>query len=69
MGPSLVSDSWTQLRYYAHYMRARLKEENAVNLVHALVGLHDNYNLDGFDAKRQAALNALIACCPHKAAS
>ena len=44
------------------------KEENAVNLVHALVGLHDNYDLDGFDAKRQAALNALVACCPQKAA-
>ncbi|KAI9456255.1 telomere length regulation protein-domain-containing protein [Lactarius psammicola] len=43
-------------------------EENAVNLVHALVGLHDNYDLDGFDAKRQAALNALVACCPQKAA-
>ncbi|KAH9038997.1 telomere length regulation protein-domain-containing protein [Lactarius pseudohatsudake] len=43
-------------------------EENAVNLVHALVGLHNNYDLDGFDAKRQAALNALVACCPQKAA-
>ena len=44
------------------------KEENAVNLVYALVGLHDNYELDGFDVKRQAALNALVACCPRKAA-
>ncbi|KAH9174221.1 telomere length regulation protein-domain-containing protein [Lactarius sanguifluus] len=43
-------------------------EENAVNLVHALVGLHNNYDLDGFNAKRQAALNALVACCPQKAA-
>ncbi|KAI9510400.1 telomere length regulation protein-domain-containing protein [Russula earlei] len=43
-------------------------EENAVNLVYGLVGLHDNYELDGFDIKRQAALNALVACCPRKAA-
>ncbi|KAI0637229.1 telomeric DNA binding protein [Trametes polyzona] len=43
-------------------------EENAVNLVHGLVGLQDNYELDGFDQKRQAALNALVACCPRKAA-
>ncbi|KAH9056651.1 telomere length regulation protein-domain-containing protein [Lactarius vividus] len=43
-------------------------EENAVNLVYALIGLHNNYDLDGFDAKRQAALNALVACCPQKAA-
>ncbi|KAH9001642.1 hypothetical protein EDB92DRAFT_1827974 [Lactarius akahatsu] len=32
------------------------------------VGLHNNYDLDGFDVKRQAALNALVACCPQKAA-
>ena len=44
------------------------KEENLVNLVYGLVGLHDNYELDGFDIKRQAALNALVACCPRKAA-
>ncbi|KAI0362718.1 hypothetical protein OH77DRAFT_1442575 [Trametes cingulata] len=43
-------------------------EENAVNLVHGLVGLQDNYELEGFDQKRQAALNALVACCPRKAA-
>ena len=52
------------LRYCAHCT----EEENAVNLVHALVSLHDNYDLDGFDAKRQAALNALVACCPQNAA-
>ncbi|KAH9977269.1 telomere length regulation protein-domain-containing protein [Lactifluus volemus] len=43
-------------------------EENAVNLVYALVGLNNNYELDGFDVKRQAALNALVACSPRKAA-
>ncbi|KAI0336269.1 telomeric DNA binding protein [Cubamyces sp. BRFM 1775] len=43
-------------------------EENAVNLVHGLIGLQDNYDLEGFDQKRQAALNALVACCPRKAA-
>jgi len=46
----------------------RSKEENAVNLVYGLIGLHDNYELDGFDLKRQAALNALVACSPRKAA-
>lgn len=43
-------------------------EENAVNLAHGLMGLQDNYDLEGFDQKRQAALNALVACCPRKAA-
>lgn len=32
------------------------------------MGLQDNYDLEGFDQKRQAALNALVACCPRKAA-
>jgi telomere length regulation protein len=64
-----LGESLTEgLRHCAHYMHARPKEENAVNLVHALVGLHDNYDLDGFDVKRQAALNALVACYPQKAA-
>ena len=52
-----------------HDAHLRPKEENAVNLVYALVGLHNNYDLDGFDIKRQAALNALVACCPRKAAA
>ncbi|EJF62435.1 hypothetical protein DICSQDRAFT_154331 [Dichomitus squalens LYAD-421 SS1] len=43
-------------------------EENAVNLVYGFIGLQDNYDLGGFDHKRQAALNALVACCPRKAA-
>ncbi|TFK90973.1 telomeric DNA binding protein [Polyporus arcularius HHB13444] len=43
-------------------------EENTVNLVHAFIGLQDNYDLVGFDQKRQAALNALVVCCPRKAA-
>ncbi|KAI0262956.1 telomere length regulation protein-domain-containing protein [Gloeopeniophorella convolvens] len=43
-------------------------EENAVNLVYGLVGLNNNFELDGFDVKRQAVLNALVACCPWKAA-
>ncbi|GLB35344.1 putative telomere length regulation protein [Lyophyllum shimeji] len=43
-------------------------EENAVNLVYALIGLQDKYELEGFELKRQAALNALIACAPRKAA-
>jgi telomere length regulation protein len=32
------------------------------------MALQDNYDLEGFDEKRQNALNALIACCPRKAA-
>ncbi|KAL5494565.1 TEL2 [Sanghuangporus weigelae] len=43
-------------------------EENAVNLVYVFVGLQNNYELDGFDEKRQAAIHALVACCPRKAA-
>ncbi|CAL1704061.1 unnamed protein product [Somion occarium] len=43
-------------------------EENAVNLVYGLIGLQDSYELEGFSQKRQAALNALVACCPRKAA-
>lgn len=65
-----------RIRYRAWYVffLARVKcadwgaEENAVNLVYGFVGLQDNYDLDGFDQKRQAALNALVACCPRKAA-
>ncbi|KAG5639626.1 hypothetical protein H0H81_010828 [Sphagnurus paluster] len=43
-------------------------DENAVNLVYGLLGLQDNYELDGFDNKRESALNALVACAPRKAA-
>ncbi|PIL23768.1 hypothetical protein GSI_13518 [Ganoderma sinense ZZ0214-1] len=43
-------------------------EENAINLVYGFIGLQDNYDLDDFSQKRQAALNALVACCPRKAA-
>ncbi|CAK5279612.1 unnamed protein product, partial [Mycena citricolor] len=44
-------------------------EENAVNLVYGLVGLQDNYELEGFSEKRQGALNALVACIPRVAAT
>ncbi|EMD38650.1 hypothetical protein CERSUDRAFT_153646 [Gelatoporia subvermispora B] len=43
-------------------------EENAVNLAYGLIGLRDNYETEGFDEKRQAAVTALVACCPRKAA-
>ncbi|TDL16198.1 hypothetical protein BD410DRAFT_645182 [Rickenella mellea] len=42
-------------------------EENAVNLVYGLLALNNNFELDDFDAKRQGALNALVACCPQRA--
>ena len=56
------------LSYRAAADRCLIAEENAVNLVHGLVGLHNTYELEGFDEKRQSALNALVACCPRKAA-
>lgn len=43
-------------------------DENAVNLVYGLLGLQDNFDLDGFEVKRQNAMNALIAGSPRKAA-
>ncbi|KAF9036760.1 telomere length regulation protein-domain-containing protein [Panaeolus papilionaceus] len=43
-------------------------EENAANLVYALLALNNNYELEGFVEKRQGALNALVACAPRKAA-
>lgn len=43
-------------------------EENASLLASTLLGLQDKYNLPQFDIKRQAALNALVASCPHLAA-
>ncbi|KAL5519659.1 TEL2 [Sanghuangporus vaninii] len=43
-------------------------EENAVNLVYVFVGLQNNYEMEDFDEKRQAAVHALVACCPRKAA-
>ncbi|KIK59730.1 hypothetical protein GYMLUDRAFT_44166 [Collybiopsis luxurians FD-317 M1] len=43
-------------------------EENAINLVYGLVGLQNNYDLDKLQELRQNALNALVACCPKKAA-
>ncbi|KAJ7489899.1 telomere length regulation protein-domain-containing protein, partial [Mycena galericulata] len=43
-------------------------DENAVNLVYGLVGLQNNYELEGFSAKRQGALNALVSSAPRTAA-
>lgn len=39
-----------------------------MNLVYALVGLQNNFELDGFDEKRQGAVTALVVCSPKKAA-
>jgi len=44
-----------------------LKDENAVNLVYAFLGLQDNFDLEGFSEKRQGAMNALVSCAPRKA--
>ena len=43
-------------------------DENAVNLVYALLSLQDNFDLEGFSEKRQRALNALVSCTPRRAA-
>ncbi|KAF8163004.1 telomeric DNA binding protein [Crassisporium funariophilum] len=42
-------------------------DENAVNLVYALMGLQDNFELPEFSEKRQGALNALVSGSPRKA--
>lgn len=39
-----------------------------MELTIALAGLKDAYELEGFEEKRQGALNALVECCPRKAA-
>lgn len=39
-------------------------EENAANLVYGFSSLNDNFELDGFENKRQRAINALVVCCP-----
>ncbi|KAG1754283.1 telomere length regulation protein-domain-containing protein [Suillus lakei] len=44
-------------------------EENAANLVYGFTSLNDNYELDGFENKRQRAVNALVACCPRVSAT
>jgi telomere length regulation protein len=49
-------------------LHGSFSEENAVNLVYGFVGLQDNFELDGFDVKRQGILNALVTCCPRIAA-
>ncbi|GJJ13190.1 hypothetical protein Clacol_007441 [Clathrus columnatus] len=43
-------------------------EENAVELTIALLMLRNNYDMEDFNEKRQAALVALVECCPKKTA-
>lgn len=45
----------------------KISDENAVNLVYGLLGLQDNFDLDGFEVKRQSAMNALVSGSPRKA--
>ena len=66
MDQSLVRPPF--LRLHEWLIDDYLSEENAINLVYGFIGLQDNYDLDNFSQKRQAALNALVACCPRKAA-
>ncbi|KAF6764869.1 telomeric DNA binding protein [Ephemerocybe angulata] len=42
--------------------------ENAVNLEYSLLSLNDNYEIEGFSAKRQGAMIALVSCAPRQAA-
>ncbi|KAG0705158.1 telomere length regulation protein-domain-containing protein, partial [Suillus ampliporus] len=44
-------------------------EENAANLVYGFTSLNDNYELEGFENKRQCAVIALVACCPRVSAT
>ncbi|KAG1756297.1 telomere length regulation protein-domain-containing protein [Suillus paluster] len=44
-------------------------EENAANLIYGFTSLNDNYELEGFENKRQRAVNALVACCPRVSAT
>ncbi|KAG8868080.1 telomere binding protein, partial [Serendipita sp. 405] len=43
-------------------------EENAVDLTCNIIGLQNNYDLEGFDQLVLEALTALVACCPKKVA-
>jgi telomere length regulation protein len=47
--------------------KMRSLDECAVDLVHALVAMRNNFELDNFDEQRQKALIALVACSPRKA--
>lgn len=38
--------------------------ENAANLVYGFISLNNNFDLDGFDDKRQRIVIALVTCCP-----
>ncbi|KAH7930867.1 hypothetical protein BV22DRAFT_1124623 [Leucogyrophana mollusca] len=42
--------------------------ENASNLVYGFIGLQNNYDIEGFDIKRQRIVTALVTCCPRSAA-
>ncbi|KAG2364498.1 telomere length regulation protein-domain-containing protein, partial [Suillus spraguei] len=44
-------------------------EENAANLVYGFTSLNNNFELDGFENKRQRIVDALVACCPRVSAS
>ncbi|KAG1826797.1 telomere length regulation protein-domain-containing protein [Suillus subaureus] len=44
-------------------------EENAANLIYGFTSLNDNFELDGFENKRQRTVNALVACCPRVSAA
>ena len=44
--------------------RRQYEFEDRVNLLHALVGLHNNYDLDGFNVEGQAVLNPLATYDP-----
>jgi telomere length regulation protein len=53
---------------FMSFLMKHFADENAANLVYGFVGLQDNFELDGFEVKRQGILIALVACCPRIAA-
>lgn len=43
-------------------------EDNAENLCFIFIALQDKFELSQFEENRQAAVNALVVCCPELAA-
>lgn len=64
LGKHYISDM--SLVSVAHVRLNRCTEENAVNLVIAVIGLQDSFELDNFDQHKLSIMSALVACCPTK---
>lgn len=67
-GTELGMQSIIDKLLYFELLMICMPEENAVNLAYGLMGLQNTYELEGFEQKRQNALNALVTCSPRQAA-